>query len=166
MTKEMGQSEALAKIWDLIRQTKIAMMTTHSNQGLHSRPMATQEDKFDGSLWFLTRQLSSKVDEIEHGAMVNLTYVNSDAHAYVSLSGRAEVTNERARIHELWKPIHAIWFPLGKDDPEIAVIRVDVDQAEYWEAPGNALVRGYHLLKAVATKGKSKIGEHEKISLG
>ncbi|HET9087471.1 MAG TPA: pyridoxamine 5'-phosphate oxidase family protein, partial [Acidobacteriaceae bacterium] len=146
---KMDRSEAIRKTAALIQGIKIAMLTTHSGQRLHSRPMATQQADFKGDLWFLSRAESGEVDEIEHGAMVNLTYVNSDSHAYVSLSGRAELTRDRAKIEELWKPTHYAWFPLGKDDPEIMVIKVIVEEAEYWEAPGNVLVRSYQLLKAV-----------------
>lgn len=162
---DMNPSEATTKIWDLIRDTKIAMLTTHSGEGLRSRPMATQESELHGNLWFLSRQESGNVNEIEHGSSVNLTYVNSEAHTYVSLSGRAELSKDRATIHELWKPMHAAWFPQGKDDPEIMAIKVTVEEAEYWDAPSNALVRTYQLMKAVVSGGESKVGEHEKVSL-
>ncbi len=166
MTNEMSSSEAITKIWDLIRQVKIAMLTTINSQGeLRSRPMATQENEFDGNLWFLTSQQSGKVDEIEHGSRVGLTYVNNDARAFIALSGHAELTKDREQIHQLWKPQHAIWFPEGKDDPEITVIKVTVEEAEYWETPGNALVRSFHLLTAALTKDRSKLAEHEKVSL-
>lgn len=159
------RSEAIRKTAALIRGIKIAMLTTRSGQRLRSRPMATQQADFDGDLWFLSRAESGKVDEIEHGAMVNLSYVNSDSHVYVSLSGRAELSRNRAKIEELWKPAHYAWFPQGKDDPEIMVIKVIVEEAEYWEAPGNVLVRSYQLLKAVVTQGKSKVGDHQKLTL-
>jgi len=162
---DMDRSEAIGKIAALIHGTKIAMLTTRSGQRLHSRPMATQKADFEGDVWFLSREESEKIDEIAHGAMVNLTYVNSDTHAYVSLSGRAELTGDRTKIEELWRPMHYAWFPLGKDDPEITVIRVTVEDAEYWEAPGNALVRSYQLLKAVVTQGRSKVGDHQKLAL-
>jgi general stress protein 26 len=166
MDNEMSQSEAMAKIWDLIRDVKVAMLTTNGSQGeLRSRPMASQESGFDGDLWFLSRQQSGKVDEIEHGSRVSLTYVNNDRHAYVALSGTADLTKNRERIQQLWKPIDAAWFPQGEDDPDIIAIKVTIEEAEYWEAPGNTLVRGYHLLKAIATHGKSQPGEHEKIAL-
>jgi len=127
--------------------------------------MASQESDFDGDLWFLSRQQSGKVDEIEHGSKVSLTYVNNDRHAYVALSGTADLTTSRERINQLWKQLDAAWFPQGKDDPDILAIKVTIEEAEYWEAPGNALVRGYHLLKAIATQGKSQPGEHKKIAL-
>ncbi len=166
MANEMSSSEAIVKIWKLIRDVKITMLTTINSQGeLRSRPMATQENEFDGNLWFLTKAQSGKVDEIEHGSRVGLTYVNNDARAFIALSGHAELTKDRERIHQLWKPQHAIWFPEGKDDPEITVIKVTVEEAEYWETPGNALVRSFHFLTAAVTKDISKLGEHEKISL-
>lgn len=166
MDNEMSQSEALAKISDLIRNVKVAMLTTTGPLGeLRSRPMASQEGGFDGDVWFLTRQESGKVDEIEHGSRVSLTYVNNDRHAYVALSGRAELSRDREKIKGLWKPIDFAWFPKGKDDPDVAAIKVTIQEAEFWEAPGNALVRGYHLLKAIATQGKSQAGEHKKLAL-
>jgi general stress protein 26 len=166
MDNEMSQSEAISKIWDLIRDVKVAMLTTSGPQGeLRSRPMASQENGFSGDLWFLSRQQSDKVDEIEHGSSVSLTYVNNDRHAYVALSGTAELTKGREKIEELWKPTDAAWFPQGKDDPDMIAIKVTIAAAEYWEAPGNAMVRTYQLLKAVATQGKSQPGEHKKIAL-
>jgi general stress protein 26 len=166
MDNEMSQSEAMAKVWDLIRGVRVAMLTTSGPQGeLRSRPMASQESGFDGDLWFLSRQQSGKVDEIAHGSNVSLTYVDNDRHAYVALSGTADLSKSQEKINELWKPIDAAWFPLGKDDPDIIAIKVTIEEAEYWEAPGNALVRGYHLLKAIATQGKSQPGEHKKIAL-
>jgi general stress protein 26 len=166
MSNEMSSSEAIAKIWNLIQDVKIAMLTTVSSEGkLRSRPMATQGEEFNGCLWFLTSQQSGKVGEIEHGSQVGLTYVNNDAHAFIALSGHAEVTKNRERIHQLWKPQHTVWFPQGKDDPDISVIKVMVEEAEYWEAPGNVLVRSFHRLQAVVTKDRSKVREHEKVSL-
>jgi general stress protein 26 len=166
MDNEMSQSEAMAKIWDLIRDVKVAMLTTSGPEGgLRSRPMASQESGFDGDLWFLSHQQSGKVEEIEHGSKVSLTYVNNDRHAYVALSGTADLTKSRERINELWKPLDTAWFPQGKDDPDVIAIKVTIEEAEYWEAPGNALIRTYHLMKAIATQGKSQPGEHGKIAL-
>ena len=166
MSGEMSNAEAISKIWNIIRDVKIAMLTTVTPEGqLHSRPMATQESQFTGDLWFLTRQSSGKVDEIREGSNASLTYVNDDAHAFVALSGKASLSKDREKIHELWRPMHAIWFPKGKDDPEITVIRIAVDSAEYWESPGNELVRSYHLLKAVLQSDPSQAGEHGKAKL-
>ncbi len=161
-----AQPEAAHQVWDLIKDIHIAMLTTADENGtLYSRPMATQQAEFTGDLFFLTRQHSGKVEEIRQNAHVSLTYTDPKNSNFVSLSGRADVSQDRAKIHELWNPMFKAWFPDGEDDPEISVLKVHVEDAEYWEAPSNALVRNYRLLKRAVTKGESKVGEHGKISL-
>ncbi|WP_158748305.1 pyridoxamine 5'-phosphate oxidase family protein [Acidobacterium sp. S8] len=157
--------DAYKKIDELVKDIRIAMLTTLGPDGvLHSRPMATQEKTFEGTLWFLTREDSGKVFDIAQDSQVALTYVDGK-HAFVSLNGRASVTRDRKKIEELWNPMYKAWFPEGKDDPEISVLRVDVDTAEYWEAPSNAILRNFQILKAAVTHGSSPVGEHDKVAL-
>jgi general stress protein 26 len=166
MSEDLSRPQAIKKIGEMIKDVRIAMLSTVTDEGtIHSRPMATQEAEFAGELLFLTRQESSKTDEIVHQARVNLNYVDSKNHRFVTLSGQASLSKDRGTIHELWNPLYKAWFPQGEDDPEITVIRVDVDHAEYWEAPSNAMVRGYQLLKAAVTKGGSRVGEHQEVAL-
>ncbi len=159
------REESIRKISDLIHGIRIAMLTTTGTDGsLHSRPMATQEKIFDGVLWFLTGLHSGKIYEIRSDAEVALTYVDGK-HTFLSLSGRATVSTDRAKIEELWNPMYEAWFPQGKDDPEISVLRVDVDRAEYWDAPANAIVRNVQILARAITGGKTPVGDHATVSL-
>ncbi len=161
-----SRDEALAKIQDMIKNIRIAMLATAGTDGcIYSRPMATQETRFQGELWFLTRQDSGKVNEIRHDAHVNVAYADTENASFVSLSGRAEVSKDRERIHQLWNPIYKAWFPDGVDDPNIAAIRVVVEEAEYWDAPSNAIARNLQILKAAVTGGDSQVGEHGHVSL-
>ena len=113
----------------------------------------------------MTREESGKTQEIAQQSHVTLNYVDSKGYCFVALSGHAELSKDRATIHELWNPLYKAWFPEGEDDPAITVIRVNVEHAEYWDAPANAVVRGYQLLKAAVTKGGSPVGEHQEVSL-
>jgi general stress protein 26 len=159
------REEAIRKISDLIHGIRIAMLTTTGTDGsLHSRPMATQNSRFNGELWFLTGLHSGKVHEIRNDSEVALTYVD-EKHTFVSLSGRATVSTDRAKIEELWSPTYQAWFPEGKEDPEISVLRVDVDRAEYWDAPANAIVRNVQILARAISGGKTPVGEHATVSL-
>ena len=161
-----SHDESLAKIQDLIKDIRIAMLSTAGEDGkIYSRPMATQQTRFQGELWFLTRQDSGKVNEIRHDAHVNVAYADPKGSSFVSLAGQAEVSRDRARIHELWNPMYKAWFPDGEEDPEIAALKVTVEDAEYWEAPSNALVRNFQILRAAATKGSTPVGEHAHITL-
>ena len=159
------RDEAIHKIAALVKDIHVAMLTTVGTDGsLHSRPMATQNTPFNGEVVFLTHENSGKVDEIKDDAEVNLCY--SDAkHAFVTLSGRATISNDRALIAALWSPMYKAWFPAGETDPAIRVLRVRVDQAEFWDAPSSALVRQVQVLTRAATGGKTTVGEHARVNL-
>jgi general stress protein 26 len=158
--KQLSGQEGMEKLGNLIEDIRIAMMTTAAGDGsFDSRPMATQKKKFDGTLWFLTPQASEKVREIADDAHVSLLYADPSDSKYVSVKGRGFVSKDKQKIHELWNPMYQAWFPGGEDDPQITVLRVDVTEADYWEASGSKLVRGIKYLAAAATKGKVDVGE-------
>jgi general stress protein 26 len=166
MSQAPTNPQAILKIAEMIKDIRIAMLSTVTPDGdIHSRPMATQEAEFAGELLFLTRQESGKTDEIAHQSRVTLNYVDGKKYRFLSLSGRASLEKDRETIHKLWNPLYKAWFPQGEDDPQITVIRVDVDEAEYWDAPANGLVRGYQMLKAAVTGGSAPVGEHQKVAV-
>lgn len=116
--RELMSPEGLKRIGSLISEIRFAMMTTVAQDGtFDSRPMATQEREFDGTLWFLTAKDSRKVDEIAADAHVGLIYADPKNQSYVTIEGRANVTRDKAKIHELWNPMYKAWFPGGQDDP-------------------------------------------------
>ncbi len=159
------RAAALAKINELIKDIRFAMLTTAAPDGtLHSRPMATQKNEFNGELWFLTRDDSGKVFDLHHDAHVALAYADGK-NTFVSLTGRARLSRDQARIQELWNPMYIAWFPQGKEDPRIRVMQVVVESAEYWDAPNDALVRNFQILLAAATAGHVKVGKNEAVSL-
>ena len=128
MTNDTDDVKKLAK---LIKGIGVAMMTTRDDDGtLRARPMQTQNREFDGTLWFFTQAGSHKVDEINHEHQVNLSYAEPGDNRYDSGSGTATLVRDRAMIDELWTPVLKAWFPDGKDDPEVALLRVDVSKAE------------------------------------
>ena len=164
--KELTGPEGLKKIGSLISEIRFAMLTTAADDGtFDSRPMATQKKEFDGTLWFLTTQGSRKVDEIAADTHVGLMYAEPKDQNYVTIKGRANVSRDKARIHELWNPMYKAWFPGREDDPQIRVLLVDVDEAEYWEASDSKIVRSLKYLAAAATKGAVDVGTHGTVSV-
>ncbi|WP_337175729.1 pyridoxamine 5'-phosphate oxidase family protein [Paludisphaera sp.] len=133
--------DVIKKVAMMIRGIKVAMLTTVAPDGsLHSRPMATQEVDFDGALWFFTKASSPKVDEIREGSEVNVAYSSPEDHRYVSLSGRAAIVRDPAKARELWNPAYRIWFSKGVDDPDLALLRVDVHIGQYWDMLSGGMV--------------------------
>ncbi len=164
--KRLSGREGMKKMGELVKDIRIAMLTTLSADGsMDSRPMATQKTEFDGTVWFLTRQESGKVQEIAQDSHVSLLYADADDAKYVAAKGRASVSRDKAKIHELWNAMYKAWFPEGEEDPSIAVLRVEITEAQYWEASSSKLVRGMRYLAAATTGGKVDLGETGRVSL-
>lgn len=158
--------EDVKKLGELIQDINVAMLTTVCDDGsLRSRPMATQQTgDFDGTLWFFTKADAPKVHEADHHP-VNLAYAKPDKQHYVSVSGKAALVRDQAKIKELWNPMYKAWFPKGLDDPELALLRVDVEKAEYWDSPSSTMVHLVGFVKALATGQSYKPGENKKVNL-
>jgi general stress protein 26 len=157
---------------DLIKNVKFAMLTTRAVDGtLTSRPMTTLQTEFDGTLWFMLAANSLKAEDIEQRPKVNLGYAHPQDGRYVSVSGTAEVVRDRAKVGELWNPIYETWFPGGPDDENLALLKVEIATADYWESPqgdpqrlydalerrdADALGQQTHLELTEATSGQSR----------
>lgn len=152
------------ELWNIIKDIKIAMMVSHDGQRMRSRPMYTVQDDFDGLLWFFTDVNSGKVDEIILNEDVCIIYADPDDDHYVSLSGTASLSRDRALIHQLWSPFVAAWFPEGRDSANVSLIEVKIDHAEVWDRKTNKMVSFLELIKANITGAQPDIGEHRHIS--
>jgi general stress protein 26 len=170
MEDNKTREEGIKKLNELIKEVKVAMLTTIDWGVLRSRPMQTQDFDFDGDLWFFTSSETHKTEEIEKDRRVNVSYAAPDSNTYVSVSGTAEILKDRAKIEELWTPIHKAWFPEGPDDPNLVLLKVTVDQAEYWDSPSSTIVQVAGFVKALVT-GESAdhqdgdTGTHGKVNL-
>ncbi|WP_299822088.1 pyridoxamine 5'-phosphate oxidase family protein [uncultured Pontibacter sp.] len=167
MDNNQNTQESLNKLIDMIKDVDIAMMTTIDDDGsLRSRPMRTSKVDASGDLWFFTGYASGKSHEIkDNDAHVNLSYAKPSDELYVSVSGKATLTKDKQKIEELWSPVLKAWFPNGKDDPNVSLIRVQIEKAEYWDAPNSTLVQLYGMAKAAITGDRARPGDNEKINL-
>jgi general stress protein 26 len=164
--EHLSHDEQIKKLGELIKDTHVAMLTTVLPDGsLRSRPMGTQNENFDGTVWFFTRSNSEKVHEIEDDQHVNVSFTNEDAQSYVSISGQAKLNHDRAKIDELWNPIFKAFFPEGKDDPQLALLEIKVKNAEYWDAPSSKMLNLVGMATAAVTGKKYRPGDHEKVEI-
>jgi general stress protein 26 len=133
---------------DLIKDVKFAMLTTRAVDGtLTSRPMTTLQTEFDGTLWFMLAADSLKAMDVEQRPKVNLSYAQPEEGRYVCVSGTAEVVRHRTKARELWNPLFETWFPAGPEDPNLALLRVDIASADYWESPHGDPQRLYEAME-------------------
>ncbi len=161
------RAESIAKIRELIKDIRVAMLMTVAPDGtLHSRPMMTQEPEFDGTLWFLTGKDTAKAGEVAEHRRVNASYADPDDHRYVSLSGLATLVEDGEKARQLWSPAYRAWFPDGLDDPNLVLLRVDVEAAEYWDAASGRMVALAGFLKALVTGRRlTDAGDHAQVTL-
>jgi general stress protein 26 len=149
---------------DKIKDIKFAMLTTlEPDNDLHTRPMATHEMDADGTLWFFTYADTAKVHEVERDRRIGLSYADPGSETYVAASGTSEVVRDQNKIHELWSDFLKAWFPNGKDDPQIALLKVKLHHAEYWDRPGGKMVKLFQLAKAYVTGEPDSGGRNEKL---
>lgn len=162
MTVQTHQ-EKIEKLRELIKDIDFAMLTTVDEDGsLHSRPMSTQEAEFNGDLWFFTSADTGLAHEVVKNDNVNVSYA-SGAEKHVSVSGRAILLNDRAKMKEFWSPIYKAYFPDGLDDPNLRLLKVSVQKAEYWESSG-FIATAIAFVQSLAGK-ETEMGENEKLTL-
>lgn len=175
---ESGMAQAIDKsaaekaqhnFFELLKKFDNAVLVSHVTQGssLHARPMAIAETSDDGSIWFITGLDMPKVDELEKNPEV--VAVMQHPKQWLTVTGRAELHRDRARIHKVWKESFRAWFD-GKDDPNIVLIRLHAHEAEYWDNSGLAGVKFALKFAAAYVSGKEMRGPndvniHGKVSL-
>ncbi|MDY1035012.1 pyridoxamine 5'-phosphate oxidase family protein [Stenotrophomonas sp. CFBP8980] len=150
----------------LIKDVEVAMFTTTGVDGrLYSRPLGTQEVEFDGDLWFATSADSPKVAEIALNPRVNVAYASPSKNSYVSVAGTARIVDDRAKIDELWSPAMKLFFPEGKDDPNLRLIHVQAESAEYWDGPGTLLGKALSFVLSAVQDEPSRLGDNGFVDL-
>ncbi|MRS62489.1 pyridoxamine 5'-phosphate oxidase [Larkinella terrae] len=154
----------MEKVSKLIEDIRVGMLTTQDEQGnLVSRPMAVMQLDENGDLWFLTKEHSPKTDQIDKNYKVNVAFANVSDASYVSVNGTAEELQDRAKIEELWSPMAKPWFPDGKDDPQLSILKVHTETAEYWDSTSSRMVRLFEMARAALTGDTYKEGENKVI---
>ena len=162
---EDRRQESIEKLKGMLEGIDFAMLTTIANNKLRSRPMSTQEMDENGDLWFFTSDETHKVEEIEKDDRVLVAYSAPDDNTYVSVFGHAKISHDRAKIEELWNPVHKAWFPEGKDDPHLCLLKITIEEVEYWDSPNSKLVELAGFVKALVTGQEAEGGDYGKIKL-
>jgi general stress protein 26 len=154
-----------AQVWQLIEKQPVAMMTTEEDGRLVSRPMYSVVRPDENAIYFVTRLDSAKVAEIRDRAPVNLGYANPGASEYVSLSGSAATSQDRAKLRELWSLFAEAWLPEGPDGDDVALITVTPEEAKFWDSTSSKLLRMIRMLKAAATQTPPDGGRVREVSM-
>lgn len=153
----MSSDNDRQKLVDLMEDMPIGMMTTFGPEGPRSIPMARQEVDPGAELWFITAKDTEHTRAIQSNSTIALTFSARDA--WVAMTGKATVVDDEAKLKELWNSFAEAWLPGGPEDPNAVLIRVDVDEAEFWDTPGGKVASAISFLKTKLT-GDTYDAEH------
>lgn len=164
--ENLTSKEGIDKIKDLAKDIRTCMFCTKvDNLPFKTRPMATADVDDEGNLWFFSSAASNKNDEIKNDELVQLIYAkNSDNH-FLSVTGKAHIIKDRQKIDELWNSMVKAWFPEGKDDPNISLLKIIPQDAYYWDTKNGKMITLLKIAAAVITGNKPDAGLQGKIKV-
>ncbi len=165
-------NKKLKHFYEMVEDIHTAMFTTRRRDGhLISRPMANQVAADGADLWFVTSQDTSKLIDLEHDSHVNLSYYKDRTREWVSVSGIAKISTDRAKVRELYRPDWKAWFGSEggeqdgtADDPRIVLIGVDIELATFMEVNKPQPVVLFELVKGLVTGKAQEIGETQVVT--
>jgi general stress protein 26 len=161
MEKNLNSKEAIEKLQGLVKGIGTCMFFTNTATGIHNaRPMAVIDVDANGHLWFFTSKSSNKIADIIKDSNVHLVFANPARDSYLDIRGRASVEENKASIEEKWNPIVKAWFPEGKNDPELCLLKVKTDEAHYWDTNTTKMVEMLKVVTSIVSGKKLEEGVH------
>lgn len=151
--EDLRDAEAVERIREMVEKAETCFFCTAVSRGSSgaTRPMAVQAVDDDGTLWFMSASDSHKNQEIASNPAVRLFFQVSEHAGFLTLTGRAHISRDRAKIRELWSPLLKTWFTRGVDDPRITLIAVTPTGGYYWDNKHGAAIAGIKMLIGAAT---------------
>lgn len=154
-------------LWDLIKDTKFAMLAhRHTDGRLHSHPLTTLNKALDEGriLYFFVSRKTELGQRLQADGQVNLAYANPGKDTWVSVTGQARVSEDMAKKKDLFNVMTKAWFPGGPEDPDLELVEVVIEEAEYWNVKENKLLQMFKMATAAATGNPpKKMGEHAEL---
>ena len=159
----MAGNDDLDRVWRLIDKISFCMLSTLDGEDIRARPMAAHASRQENTIYFLADADSAKDEEVARNPHVGLAFADAGDQKYVSVTGTAQVSNDRAKIKELWSTWAKAWWS-GPEDPSIRLLKVTPRDAQYWDSPGT--VMSYvKMLAATVSSSRPAVGDSGKVTL-
>lgn len=164
--KNLYNEDAIKKIKDFVNDIKVCMFCTSvTDMPFRTRPMSTLEVDEEGNLWFFSAKSSDKNDEIKNDDTVQLIYSkNSDVH-FLTITGKATIVEDQAKKDELWNPIVKAFFPEGKDDPNLSLVKIKPEAAHYWDTINGKMITWFKMAASAVTGNQNDVGVEGKLKV-
>lgn len=166
-TENLKNQEAIEKLKDLVDKIDIGMMCTYPENDayVHAVPMSRQEVDEEGNIWYLFSSESETYKNLERNNQVSILFSKPSDYTFLSVNGKAEISRDQARIDKYWNKFMEAWFEKGKDDPRIRVLKVNVDDANYWDNKTNKLFTLFKVMASAISGEKMDIGREGNLDI-
>ena len=145
----LTNAEVQDRLWKAIDDDHTGMLgLTHDNH--HFQPMTAFVERETNTLWFFTRTDTDLAQSVAGGADAAFIFVDRKLQACVD--GRLTFSHDRERIDRYWNAHVAAWYPDGKDDRHLTILRFDAVDGRVWVNEGGFFKFAYEIAKANATK--------------
>jgi general stress protein 26 len=161
----ISQQNEIDHVWQVAEKIGTCMFVTSLGPGLRARPMHALSDQHARCFWFITDLRGAKDEEIKVQPDVCLAFADTGSNTYLSITGHAEVLRDAARAKELWSNEAQAWWPKGPTDPDVRVLRVVPDNAEFWDTRGNSITVTLKLAAARISGRPPALGENKKVQM-
>lgn len=162
MTKTLSNAEIKDRLFKAIDSEHTGMLgLTHDNH--HFQPMTAFAEREDGVLWFFTRKDTDLAQSVSAGA-ADAAFMFLDKKLQACIDGRLSLSHDRARIDKYWNAHVAAWYPDGKDDPQLTLLRLDISEAAVWITEGGLLKYVFEVAKANVGKSTPDVGERRDVN--
>lgn len=161
----MSKNDYIDRVWDIIENVGVCMLTTRFTGGLRARPLEARPDRSAGLIFFVTDIQSVKEHEIETIPDVGVVFIDPSDKAYLSITGRASAIRDAQKTKAVWRKTDEVWWPGGPGDPHVCLLRIDPSAAELWDGPSSSVVTAFEFAKARLTGEEPKLGENRKVTV-
>jgi len=156
-------------LWKLIKDIRFGMLThRHADGSLQGHPLTTQNTPEDEAttLYFFISAKSEMASRLKEDGQVNVSYADPGADRYVSIAGNARISADQDLKERLWSALARAWFPGGVNDPDLAVVEVQIHHAEYWNVTDSKVTQLFKMTKAALTGDvPHHLAEHKELDL-
>jgi general stress protein 26 len=157
--------DQIERVWDIAEKIGTCMVSTVAGGGLRSRPMHAMPDRESGCLWFITDNRGAKEEEINSSPEICLAFAEPRNNTFLSITGRADIRQDADRARALWNNEAQAWWPNGPTDPNVRVLRVVPQSAEYWDTRGNSVIVALKLAAARYSGKEPELGANVKVDM-
>ncbi len=162
---ELEREDIEAKLWKTLDDERIGMLGLCNDGSSHFHPMTAFCDREMGTIWFFTRRDAELVRNMIQGGKAMFNLVSKDRDLWACIGGSLTEQHDAERIEKYWSPVVAAWFPEGKDDPELTLLRLDAEDAEVWVSNKGPIRFALEIAKANLTDTEPNLGDHARLRL-